>query len=615
MKKKRAKKKRTKSKVGFDDWAATGKTREDTEGLPREDIPPDLGPYIVKQGRFCYVRQTKDGSVFDALGNFVAGITEEVILDDGVEQSRVFELVGKLDTETALPQVRVPVSEFAGMNWVTKLWGRRAIVHAGLATRDRLRDCIQRHSLNRAIERHVFVHSGWRQIDGRWCYLSSTGALGSPDPVQVDLGPGLQRYALPLAPEDPVGAMRTSLDLLRTKIVPAAVMVPLWGAMYRAPTANVLPIDCSIWLEGMTGAMKSTLTALALAHYGPFDRLHLPGSWTSTANALERLTFKVKDAPVVLDDWAPNGLDARELETKASRILRSVGNAQARDRLRADTSERPGYPPRGLVIATGEQRPTGQSIIARTLCLELDGGTVDREALSAAQTSAGRLSHAMSGYLLWLASQLPELGDRLTKNFVALREKAFDGAGHLRVPETVAHIALGVELGLTYAVDCGACSSIEADELDAAAWETLLGLSTRQGALILGEKPSHRYLRILHGLIAQERAVLLDREAPGDPGRRELLGWQDADSLCLLPEPAWTAVVKSARDAGELFPVRQEALRSALVKEQLLDSNDSRYTAIVKVGGRPYRVLRLRRHAVETITGEFPPAPITGDEV
>ena len=37
------------------------------------------------------------------------------------------------------------------------------------------------------------------------------------------------------------------------------------------------------------------------------DARHLPGSWSSTGNALEGLAFSAKDVLLVVDDFAPTG--------------------------------------------------------------------------------------------------------------------------------------------------------------------------------------------------------------------------------------------------------------------------------------------------------------------
>ena len=232
-----------------------------------------------------------------------------------------------------------------------------------------MREAIQTLSHN-ARSRRVFTHTGWRELDKRWVYLTTGGAVGQTG-FEVDLGTELSRYRLPYEAHNRVDAMRTSLELL--DLAPFSTTAPLWAGVFRAPLVNAYPVDLSIWLEGMTGSLKSTLAALFLSHYGDFDRIHLPGTWSSTANQLERRAFLLKDVLFVVDDYAPGAMDRRELETKASRLLRSQGNLAGRGRLKSDLTERLAYPPRGLILATGEQHPPGQSLLARTLVVELKG--------------------------------------------------------------------------------------------------------------------------------------------------------------------------------------------------------------------------------------------------
>src|SRR5215470_14489353 len=137
-----------------DHIATTGATAEDVQALPREEIPPDA-PYVIKDGRICRIRSTRDGEVVDPLCNFTAFVDEEVVLDDGAETTRAFAIAGQLMSKVPLPRIRVPAARFAGMAWVAEHWGVRAIVCAGPNTRDSLREAIQVLSPG-ARRRHIF---------------------------------------------------------------------------------------------------------------------------------------------------------------------------------------------------------------------------------------------------------------------------------------------------------------------------------------------------------------------------------------------------------------------------------------------------------------------------
>lgn len=435
-------------KLGLDDFFAAGHDVQDLLVLSRTHVASsspnarqqgvDTGPYQVESGRICFEKGGSEGTTLVSLCNFTAQVREEVVLDDGAETSRAFVIDGELENGAPLPTARVSVAKFGCMNWVAQEWGVRAQVFAGQATRDRLRDAIQRFSAQ-AGRRTIYTHTGWRRIDGRWAFLSAAGAIGA-DAVEVDLGEGLQRYSLPTAATDPVNAMRQSLALLH--VAPLSVTAALWGAIFRAPLIQCLPCDVSLWLEGVTGSLKSTLAALFLCHFGLFERTTLPGSWVSTANLLERRAFTLKDSVFVIDDFAPNDIDGRELNAKAARLLRAQGNRAGRGRLQADLTERPELPPRGLIVGTGEDRPTGRSILARTLLLELDRSVVNMERLTTAQRATSHLAHALAGYVRWLVPQMDALPSIVGAAFREGRTKAASAADHLRIPEAMAHLCV-----------------------------------------------------------------------------------------------------------------------------------------------------------------------------
>lgn len=408
---------------------------------------PTTGFYVIENGHICAIRQTKDGPVTIPLSNFDARVTEEITLDDGVETTRAFVIEGSLDTGGKLPATRVPASSFAGLNWVTQNWGVQAIVNAGFSKRDQLREAIQRLSPTPK-RRSIFTHTGWREVNGKQVFLTSNGAIGGEE-VEVELATELQRYRLPADPDNPREAMRASLRLL--EIAPLTITIPLWAAMFRAPLCAALPSDFSEWAEGQTGSFKSTLAALFLCHFGDFDSKSLPGSWESTANQLEHRAFTLKDLPFVVDDYSPKPqLGYRDMEAKAARLLRAQGNLSGRGRLRADVTERPAHPPRGIMISTGEQHPPGQSLIARTLLSRVERTMVDVPTLTQAQQESSRLSHAMAGYISWLAPWIRDSRPLLSQLFEQMRSQA-TGKGHLRIPEVLGHLYVGLFMGTWYA--------------------------------------------------------------------------------------------------------------------------------------------------------------------
>ena len=382
------------------------------------DPAVEAGPYFVtRNGMIAWRKETRDGSVAVPLCNFTAQIITEEVLDDGAERRTVLGIEGALPDGRTLPSARIPAERFNGMSWVTEAWGTAPVIFAGHGTKDHLRAAIQMLS-GSVPRRTVYGHLGWRRIGDHWAFLHSGGAIhadGALDGIEVDTGTdGFQAYKLPPLPEasELAGAVRASLALLN--LGPDTITAPVLGAVYRAPLAEPSLVDFALHLTGPTGAFKTELAALAQAHFGAaFHGRRLPASWADTANMLEKKAFLAKDAVLVVDDFAPTGTtaDIQRLHREADRLFRAAGNRSGRARMRADGGSRPTYYPRGLIISTGEDIPSGQSLRARLLVLELTPGEIPADALSAAQADAasGLLAAAMAGYLRWLAPQIDEL--------------------------------------------------------------------------------------------------------------------------------------------------------------------------------------------------------------
>lgn len=599
-------------KMGLDDFLAAGKGVNDLLVLATTDLRPAAGsavsdepshPYLVHNGRIAVRKETNHGPIVAALCNFSAEIREQLLVDDGEDQSHEFLISGKLDSGQPLPDVRVPSDRFTSLTWIPSAWGTKAVPAAGFGKKDQLREAIQ--LLSPAVtNRHVFTHTGWRKIDGKQLYLTTGGAPGRDD-LEVDLGRGLERYSLPNKPENPAEAVKASLRLL--DVAPLAVTATLWAATYRAPLAAFFPIDLSIWMEGQTGSLKSTLAALSLCHWGDFDRRTLPGAWSSTANSLEKMAFVLKDALFVVDDYAPPAWERREWESKASRLLRAQGNLAGRGRLTADLRARKTFEPRGLILSTGEERPPGRSILARVFHIEVDRDQVNLDLLSARQADAHLLKHAMAAYVDWLARQADGLRDHLARAFSDARARAESVGSHLRQPEALAHLWLGLDCGLSFATDIKAIDTGEAGELREKCWENLVERAEAMAGLAEEERPTRRFAEILAVLIQQKKVTLLRRDSTQDKQMEGFIGWFDSSFFYLIPGATYAAVSRFCRDAGDTFPINDQTLRQALVKEKIAEHDDGHRTMPVRFAMGTRRVLRLYRRALSVlIDAEFP---------
>lgn len=565
-------------------------------------------PYAVIDGRICREKyETKlDKSTgkpvtevtSQPLCNFTAAFTGDVAFDDGKEVHREYTISGALETGEALDSASVRAEDFDSMSWVGKSWGMRPFVYAGGATRDHLRAAI--HSLSPGVvSRRVFAHTGWRVINEKYVYLFHGGAIGL-DGIEVDLRvPELSRIVLPTVPDDVVGAVRTSLNLLN--VAPLRVTLPLLAATYRAPLCHVLGCPVTVWLDGKTGSFKSTMQAVFLCHYGEFAYDQLLAQWSSSANVLERRMFVLKDMSFNIDDSVPSR-EQKDAEAKVARIIRAQGNLAGRSRMGSDTSDRGSFPPRGLTISSAEQPPTGEGVLSRTALLKVEPGTVHLVELTRAQAAAGRLPHAMTGYVQWLAPQMPTLPKIMAAQHEQMRGSLSQEGWHRRVPSTMAHLELGFCYFLEFAESVHAITAAERRQRADRSHEVFCELAEGQNRLVSNERPELRFLRVIDELLVQVKVRLDHKDSPSDSAyrigspeeRAEMIGWRDEEHWYLLPDAAHKAVAQFCQQQGAPLYAHPERLREDLKLGGFTDCDTGRTTKTVKVGGRAQRLVKVR---------------------
>jgi hypothetical protein len=292
------------------------------------------------------------------------------------------------------------------------------------------------------------------------------------------------------------------------------------------------------------------------------------------------------------------------LEQLAARLVRDVGNRAGRSRLKSDLTLRTIYRPRGLVISTGEQLPNGQSLVGRLVTVEVNKGDVNLSRLSEAQDNREVYPDATAAYVLWLADQWTQLQTTLPATWRDLRARARQEGQHARLPESIASLYVGFDLGVTFAVEIGALTEQAAKDLRDESWSALCGVAERQHSLTEEQRPTRRFLSVIGELVSQGKARLNHTDTPESSGDGEMLGWYDADYLYLLPSASYHCVARYEKDEGRIFGVKENALRKMLAEEGIsVVSDDGHYTARLWVNGQNKRVIKVRSTEAEKISG------------
>lgn len=628
------------TKCGLDDFLVAGNSTCALLALASEELRPlpvpaseeFQIPYRETDRGLVWMRSTREGIVETPLTTFTARIVADVITDDGAETTHVYRVEAKCNGRRKT--FDVPLSTFDTLSWPAEHLGVGAYVYPGIAAKDHARVAIRQFS-DGAFEEKVYTHTGWRQIEDKWVYLHAGGVIDDSNGVKVSLTGVSSRYLLPVPPEreELREALQAALRFL--ELAPDHITIPLLAGVFRATLGTA---DFSLFLHGKTGVFKSEIAALAQRFFGRgMDAKHLPASWSSTDNALEDQAFTIKDALLVIDDFLPVGssADIQRLHAKADRVLRAQGNGSGRQRMRRDGPLRPERPPRGLILATGEDIPQGQSLQARLFLIEVGSGDVSKEKLDICQADAGRGRYVacMAAFLSNLARKYGDVKASLPAEVELLREDAAMG-GHRRTAGIVAELFVGMRYFLTFALECGAITESKQEVLRVRAWDALRLVGKEQAGFNRSSEPTTRFLELLREAISGGLAHMADSSGmqPVMPsawgwrfktfgaGENERDEWQPQGARCgyvegedifLLPDISYT-LVRRLGDAGDGLRISAGVLWKRMKEAGLLVSVDEkRETLKIRrvLENRGQNVLHLSKSSIMCVEPDIPDNP------
>ncbi len=536
----------------------------------------------VRDGQICFLGEP--------LGNFAAWIGNELTRENGMDTPVVeYTLNGQLADGTPLQTITLPAETFASLDWVARYWGARPVVYIPRGKAYLIARAMQEISLPTLLQERVFTYTGWREIDGQRGYLSGSGFLtadGLNERIRVDLGgTELRHYALPAPPTDKKElheAIRASLEFLG--LAPLTVTAPVWAAMFASVFTEIRALYTVLWVYGTTQSGKSTLSHLALTHFGTGfinGRQYLPpDNWESSLTALEGSMFTVKDAPLIIDDYAPqfaSAFDAREMQRTAQKVIRRAGNRTARNRSRADLTQQTYRPPRGLVMVTAELPLSGESTAGRMLYIPVAPGDLlpakddktPRPKLDHAQkqAEAGLYGQAMAAFLQWMAANweraIAKFLDTIEQSNIEARSQDVQN----RLPDYYAILDAAQQVALTAFYELGVLSANEAADIAYQNGKAIMDVVVNQAERIAAESPVRKFFEALDSMLERQKVYLSPKTKAVSyipPLNADLIGYFDpADETVIYLND--DACLEHVRDywakLGENFDTTKDALR------------------------------------------------------
>lgn len=588
----------------------------------RSDMPElynGIPGYSLLNG--CICKHTDNGP--RQLCNFCAVPVKVLTQDDGAKTESLMEIRGWTINGKRLPDVRVPAGEFGSLSWIGKYWDVAAAILPGNQVKDQLRYALSEAGRMVATRETEYSHTGWRKLDGQWAYLHGGGAIGGKG-VRSSLQGGLSRYGLSRA-----GAYSReagfAVGMQLMELIKDEIAIPLLSLCYLAPLSsmlagkNIAP-SFALFLYGVSGSLKSTVTAMALSHYGAFDEKTPVASFRDTGNSAREKAFYLKDSILWVDDYHPamGQQEKRRMDAMAQDLARAFGDHAERGRLNADRTLQLSRPPRCLCIMTGEDLPNiGASGLARFYIIDVKKGDVPLgDGLTEMQKAIrnGALQSAMAGYLGSLAPNMEKLPDMLQAEFLALRKEAgkrLTQSAHGRSVEAVAHLMLGWKMMLAYGASLSLIGEESMETLMDRAWQALTRESLRHQTEAAEDAPERRYLSAIQEMLMSKQAFVIDLTGPpGSAGDKPgMIGWMDDKHYMLLPDMAYQAVQMLYQRQGQSFPLSMRATHRMLMEKGLITPEGASPTKHKWINQRTIRLLFIPRHLID---GGEAPAHQTG---
>jgi hypothetical protein len=460
-------------KVGLDDFFAAGRTATELVALAEPVLrnPPiqSTGFAMTEEGMF-FVSGQSGNQTRTHLATFQATIIGDRIEDDGVEQTRVYDIVARVGNGIE-KQFPVPASQFGTMKWVGEHLGSRAVIFPQKTELVRAAIQVLSAEADEYMERLIYRHTGWRETGSEWKYLHGGGAIskdGLEEDIEVLLSDDLQEVVLPEPPDGErlVSHIRDYREALR--VAPSHISLVLFLTPFRAVLGKV---DFGVFLYGQTGTRKTTVASVVQRFFGADLCLDRPlADFTGTANALEVLQFILKDAILLVDDYAPSKDPAtmHRREATADRIYRGNAGGSGRSRLNPDSSLKPKKYARCLTITTGEEIPGVRSMKARMITVELKPDDLDLKLLAQIDRASRRgvFAALLAAFIKWLAPQYDEVWRRLKDEIAEVRDSLELKTGHTRMVENLANLIVAARYLLRFFQESGAISSEESQALN-----------------------------------------------------------------------------------------------------------------------------------------------------
>lgn len=552
-------------------------------------------PYVARDGRMFFQRETRDGIQETCIADFQATIAEEIIDEDG---GRTLTLTGRGARSGAFA-CTIDAAELANTlklrGVLTAATGGIDAVYKGQG--EHLQPAIAKLTqIDQRRRRRRYSRTGWRDEDATEFLLPPLAGADS----EIIL-PGKLPYALDGSPAALNAALPFFDNLLScveaTKTAPALATLFFAAAHRPAGWRNE---RTAVFIAGRTGSLKTSWTQAAMTIFGEHfsdDNRIIKWGEGATRNAIMSMAAQAHDMPFFIDNYKPTTGGGKN---DFKNLIHNIMEGSDKDRLNRAAQLRTSRSIHCIPIVTGEDVPDDDAAsLARILVITFDWqrGEVN-ELLSNVQNAAHVMPAIGHAWLQWLASadgrQQAEL---IGKEFAEqrriwadyLRVNYINMANSLRVATNLATNTLTWRL-LCQHPTLGSIALRYADQHAAG----LRIVAATMGTATTRAQEAIQWLHAVQELTSSGQYQIHER-ALGIPtdGREKILGWKDSSGVYLLPTIVASAI-RQLLGANAPMVSAQTLYNQMQSLGWVAATGEDSTTRVMAIGSDRVRVIHLR---------------------
>lgn len=540
----------------------------------------------------------ESGDKYLKLSNFLPIPIRNIIVDDDINISHKIELIGILNGKEILPQICIPIEEIQKANCFEHYWGFNCIVESQVPkTYEHIRTALKLAAED-IKELTVYSHIGWRKIEDKYYYLHANGGIGESN-IEAKIDDSMSKYTIEPSSLSEEVAYTEIMKLL--KVANNEVTIPIFAysmlALINFPLKEAgFEPKFIMWLHGESGSRKTTLARLFTNFFSNSD---IPiATFKDTIAGIEKLTFDYKDSVLVLDDFHPstNIQEKDDMNKKAQHFIRIYGDRVTKKRMTSNLEKHKEFPPRGLMLVTGEDFIGGVSSTARCFSVPMKRDDIKLNKLTHRQQTPNLVPTAVYFYIKYLAKSMESLIGILKDRFTAYRDKYRKDELHGRSSENMAWLMISYELYLEYGKSIKALKEKDKEKMMNEAENIFINLSENQAMETKTEDPVMMYLSAIKELIVSNQ-VHIDNLGNNTTNKNKI-GWQDEKFYYLIPEITHSYVISFWNRQNKTFPLSNKKIYEMLHQKDIIKvekvetNNNLTYKRTVKK--KVYEDVRLR---------------------